>query len=41
MGKISGKNSVIWYFAQYRKNGQKLSKKAIFDHFFDIEKNTK
>src|SRR5205085_12521195 len=29
MDKISGQNSVIWFFAQYRKNSQKFSKKAI------------
>jgi hypothetical protein len=29
MGKISGQNSVIWFFGQYRKSGQKLSKKVI------------
>jgi hypothetical protein len=27
MEKISGQNSLVWVFAQYRKNGQKFSKK--------------
>ena len=27
MAKISGQNSVIGFFAQYRKNGQKFSQK--------------